>query len=303
MKSVIWSVKILQFYKRNTIYKLNNNIINHHTMYQVKLKQVITLLLLVLTTTLSIAQVKIMTWNLQNVGKSKTDENIAYIAKVMKQADVIAIQEVVTNPSGAQTIAKISEELNRTSGKKWDYIISDPTNSSPYRSERYAYIWSTSKVKLKSKAFLDQSQKDNIEREPYMATFTHKKQEFTLVSLHALPKKHQPETEIKYLKNFKSTYPDSNLIFLGDFNLTQAHSVFDPLKKQGYRPAFVNQKTSLKQKCINNDCLASEYDNFFLDQLKNIICTLKPIYFFQDFQDFESAKQISDHIPLLIEIE
>lgn len=249
------------------------------------------------------AQVKIMTWNLLNLGKSKTDENIEYIAKILKQADVIAIQEIVLNPSGAQTIAKISDELNRTSGKKWDYTISDPTTSSPYRSERYAYLWSTSKVKLKTKAFLDQSQKDNIEREPFMATFTSKNQEFTLVSLHALPTKHQPETEIKHLKTFKDTYPDHNLVFLGDFNLPQKHSVFEPLKKQGYRPVFVNQKTSLKQKCINGDCLASEYDNIFLNQEKNIICTLKAIHFYSDFTDIKLAREISDHIPLLVEIE
>lgn len=272
-------------------------------MSQSKIKQIFTVILILFIGLQAHAQVKIMTWNLLNVGKSKTEEHIEYIAKVLKQADVIAIQEIVLNPSGAQVIAKISEELNRTSGKKWDYTISDPTISSPYRSERYAYIWSTSKVKLKTKAFLDQSHKDDIEREPYMATFTSKNQEFTLVSLHALPTKHQPETEIKYLKTFKDTYPNSNLIFLGDFNLPQKHSVFEPIKKQGYQPAFVNQKTSLKQKCINGDCLASEYDNFFLDQIKNVLCNLQAIHFYKDFTDIKLAREISDHIPLLIEIE
>lgn len=263
-------------------------------------------LILLLTTALisfSVdAQVKIMTWNLLNVGKSKTDENIEYIAKVIKQTDIIAIQEVVTNPSGAQTIAKIHEELNRSSGAKWDYAISDPTVSSPYRSERYAYMWKTSKVKLKGKPFLEPTYVEEIEREPYMATFIYKGKELTISSIHTLPTKHQPETEIKYLKFFPEVYPEHNLIFLGDFNLTEQHSVFNPLKKLGYVPSFTEQKSSLKQKCIKGDCLASEYDNIFYHTDKNELVKAKPILFFEDFEDITIARRISDHIPLMITI-
>lgn len=266
------------------------------------LKALILLLTTVLISFSVDAQVKIMTWNLLNVGKSKTDENIEYIAKVIKQTDIIAIQEVVTNPSGAQTIAKIHEELNRSSGAKWDYAISDPTVSSPYRSERYAYLWKTSKVKLKGKPFLEPTYVEEIEREPYMATFIYKGKELTISSIHTLPTKHQPETEIKYLKFFPEAYPEHNLIFLGDFNLTEQHSVFNPLKKLGYVPSFTEQKSSLKQKCIKGDCLASEYDNIFYHTDKNELVKAKPILFFEDFEDITIARRISDHIPLMITI-
>ncbi|MDM1347125.1 endonuclease/exonuclease/phosphatase family protein [Myroides marinus] len=266
------------------------------------LKALILLLTTVLISFSVDAQVKIMTWNLLNVGKSKTDENIEYIAKVIKQTDIIAIQEVVTNPSGAQTIAKIHEELNRSSGAKWDYAISDPTVSSPYRSERYAYLWKTSKVKLKGKPFLEPTYVEEIEREPYMATFIYKGKELTISSIHTLPTKHQPETEIKYLKFFPEAYPEHNLIFLGDFNLTEQHSVFNPLKKLGYVPSFTEQKSSLKQKCIKGDCLASEYDNIFYHTDKNELVKAKPILFYEDFEDITIARRISDHIPLMITI-
>lgn len=266
------------------------------------LKALILLLTTVLISFSVDAQVKIMTWNLLNVGKSKTDENIEYIAKVIKQTDIIAIQEVVTNPSGAQTIAKIHEELNRSSGAKWDYAISDPTVSSPYRSERYAYLWKTSKVKLKGKPFLEPTYVEEIEREPYMATFIYKGKELTISSIHTLPTKHQPETEIKYLKFFPEVYPEHNLIFLGDFNLTEQHSVFNPLKKLGYVPSFTEQKSSLKQKCIKGDCLASEYDNIFYHTDKNELIKAKPILFYEDFEDITIARRISDHIPLMITI-
>ncbi|MGG5505623.1 MULTISPECIES: endonuclease/exonuclease/phosphatase family protein [unclassified Myroides] len=249
------------------------------------------------------SQVKIMTWNLKNIGSSKTEEHLSYMAKIMKQADVVAIQEVVTNPAGAKAIAALQEELNRKSGATWDYALSDPTISSPYRSERYAFLWKTKNIKLQQKAFLDQNYQEEIEREPYMATFRYKDLEFTLVSLHALPKKHQPEKEIKYLKFFPERYKEKNLIFLGDFNTPESHSVFNPLKKLGYTPAFTKQKTSLRQKCINGDCLASEYDNIFLQQEVFTVTSFQAILFFEDFDTIQEANKISDHIPLLIEIE
>ncbi len=261
-----------------------------------------TVLLFFLASTL-FSQVKIMTWNLKNVGNSKSETEINYIAKVIKEADIVAIQEVVTNPSGAQTIAKLAEELNRKSGAKWDYSISDPTKSSPYRSERYAYIWKTSNVKLVGKPFLESHYAEEIEREPYMATFKYKQKEFTLVSFHALPTKHQPETEIKYLRFLPEKYPAHNLIFVGDFNLAESHSVFNPLKKLDYQPMFTKQKTSLKQKCIGDDCLASEYDNVFLPVKVFISCSTKAIHFYKDFETIKEANKISDHIPLLVEFE
>ena len=259
--------------------------------------------LLSLTPLLLFSQVKIMTWNLKNLGSSKTEEHISYIATIMKQADIVAIQEVVTNPSGAQTLAALHEELNRKSGAKWDYALSDPTVSSPYRSERYAYLWKTKHIKLQQKAFLEPTYQEEIEREPYMASFQYKDIHFTLVSLHALPKKHQPEKEIKYLKFLPALYADKNLIFLGDFNTPESNSVFNPLKKQGYTPAFSGQKTSLRQKCINEDCLASEYDNIFLQQTLFTVKSAKALLFFKDFETIKEANKVSDHLPLLIEIQ
>lgn len=261
------------------------------------------IILFVLAPLFLFSQVKIMTWNLKNLGSSKTEDNISYITKIMKEADIVAIQEVVTNPSGAKAVLALHNELNRKSGARWDYTLSDPTISSPYRSERYAYLWKTKRVILSKKAFLEPTYQEEIEREPYMATFKFKEIEFTLVNLHALPKKHQPEKEIKYLKFLPELYKDKNLIFLGDFNTSQSNSVFNPLKKQGYIPAFINQKTSLRQKCINNDCLASEYDNIFIQQDLFTIISAKAIFFFENFETIKEAGKISDHIPLLIEIQ
>ena len=50
---------------------------------------------------------------------------------------------------------------------------------------------------------------------------------------------------------------------MGDFNCSQTYTVFNPLKINGHKSLLTNQKTSLLQKCLKQDCLASEYDNMF----------------------------------------
>ena len=92
------------------------------------------------------AQVKLLSWNIENLGKSKSDSTIMYIAETAKNYDIIALQEVVAGCGGAQAVARLADELNRK-GAKWDYTISDPTSSSAYKTERYAFICKTRKVK------------------------------------------------------------------------------------------------------------------------------------------------------------
>ena len=130
-----------------------------------------------------------------------------------------------------------------------------------------------------------------------------KQKKFTLVNYHAVPKKQQPETEIKYFKLLPAQYRDKNLIFLGDFNVPQKHSVLNPLRKLGYMPAFVGQKTSLRTKCINGDCLASEYDNFWVAKNKVRLTRMSAILFHKSIGTLKDARKISDHIPIAITFE
>jgi hypothetical protein len=150
--------------------------------------------------------------------------------------------------------------MNRK-GAKWNYVVSDPTSGSAYKAERYAFLWKPSRVKLIGQPWLEKKYQQQIDREPYYATFEYKGNQFTLVNFHAITKNRQPETEIKYFKLLPVEYPDLNLLFVSDFNCPQTHTVFNPLKKMGWESAFENQKTSLKKDCAATDCLASEFDN------------------------------------------
>ncbi len=245
------------------------------------------------------AQTKILSWNVENLGQSKSEETITYIANTFKNYDIVALQEVVAGKGGAQAVAKLADELNR-SGSKWDYVISDPTSSSSYKTERYAFLWKTAKVKKMGKAWLEKKYQLEIDREPFYCTFGINGKTITIANFHAITKKMQPETEIKYFKFLPDEYPDLNLLFVGDFNCPQSHTVFNPLKKMGFQPLLIGQKTTLKKNYKNGNHLASEFDNmFFSDKVKVISFGIIPFY--ENFETLQEARIISDHIPVWME--
>ena len=257
------------------------------------------LIVLFLSGTATFCQVKIVSWNVENLGQSKSPAEIEFMSETLKKYDVVALQEVVARYGGIQAVAHLADELNRK-GSKWEYVVSEPTSSSAYKTERYAFLWKTSSVKMIGKAWLEKQFTLEIDREPFYCTFEYKEKHFTVVNFHAITKNRQPETEIKYFKFLPPLYPNLNLIFLGDFNCPQSHTVFNPLKKMGYVPLLVGQKTTLKKQVRHGEYLASEFDNIFYAPT-----VLKTdggvIHFYKNFYTLAEARKISDHIPVWME--
>ena len=149
-------------------------------------KKILVVLFLLLSLN-TFAQVSICSWNLMNFGKSKSDSELEFIATTINQYDIIAIQEVVAGYGGAQAVGRLVTILNQK-GSNWDYAISDPTTSeNAGSSERYAFLWKPSKVKKIGKSWLDQNYQVAIDREPYMSTFEYKGKQFTIASFYAAP--------------------------------------------------------------------------------------------------------------------
>ncbi|WP_432670456.1 endonuclease/exonuclease/phosphatase family protein [Flavobacterium sp. SM2513] len=271
----------------------------NHLLRTIKITFQVLVVICLLTSWNIQSQVKLLSWNIENLGQSKSASEIHFMAQTIKSFDIVAIQEVVAGYGGSQAVAKLAEELNRT-GSKWDYVVSDPTSSSAYKTERYAFLWKSTIVKKIGKAWLEQRYHLEIDCEPFYTTFGYKGKEFTLVNFHAITKSKQPETEIKYFKFLPNLYPNLNLVFLGDFNSPQSHTVFNPLKKMGYVPLLIGQKTTLKQKPKYNQYLASEFDNIFYSP-KVIKIDGGVILFYKSFASLPEARKISDHIPVWME--
>ena len=260
------------------------------------------LLLFLFFNTHLFAQIKVATWNLKDFGVSKTEVEVKFISTILKDFDVIAIQEVVVSEEGVQAVRRLKNSMN-CNGQKWECVISNPTSGNSYKSERYAFIWNVNRVKKEGGAWLEKNFDSLIDREPFYQTFNFNGKAFTLVNYHAITKSMQPETEIKYFKYLPEEYKDLNLIFCGDFNCPQSHSVFNPLKSDGYMPVITNQKTTLRQKCISSDCLASEFDNIFYNTKKVIFTKSGVVHFYRFFSSLKIAHNISDHLPVYFYFE
>ena len=248
--------------------------------------------------------VKILTWNIQDLGQSKDDDEILTIAKIIKPYDIIAVQEVVgKDPRGVQAVARIADNLNRM-GSKWDYRISNPTKSpSSNMSERYAYFWKTSKVKLISKPYLDSELEEKCIREPYIAEFKLKngKDSFFIVNFHSRVHSKNPEKEIIYFKNYPKRLNSDRIFLLGDFNLNEKHLVWDNLYNIGYKSAIVNSPTTLKRSCKRNKYLNYAIDNIFYDTQNIELINSGRIDFVGECSNLSKARTISDHLPVYID--
>ncbi len=244
----------------------------------------------------------VCSWNLKDFGTAKSNSTLNFIAQTVSDCDILAIQEVVAGNGGEEAVAKLALLLNKGNAH-WAYVVSPPTSGNSYKTERYAFLWKTARVQLKEKAFLEKKYSLEIDREPYFATFSLNSKECTLVNFHAITKKMQPETEIKYFKFLPAEYPTKNLLFLGDFNCPETHTVFNPLKAMGYEAVLKDQKTTLKKKCIHNDCLSSAFDNFFYLPGKVAADSSWVFYFFKQFQTMEEAWKVSDHLPVFFRFE
>lgn len=249
------------------------------------------------------SSLKILSWNIRDLGKSKDNEEIAFIANQIKSYDIISIQEVVAGYGGAQAVAKIVDELNKSGN--WDYSISDPTNSSSGNiSEKYAFVWNTKKAQRVGNSWLEKKFDAEMEREPFFTRFSFGSKTITLVDFHARPRESQPETEVKYFKFFPEAYPDDILVFACDFNLPENHTVFNPIKKLGFKPAIVGQKTSLKKTVDGNgNYLMHEKDNIFYDANKLTLLASGVMDFVPQCNNIEEANLISDHLGVWISVQ
>ncbi len=243
-------------------------------------------------------EISLISWNIQDFGKTKNSKELEQIAEIVREADIVAIQEVVAGYGGAQAVAKLTDLLNRK-GAKWDYVISDPTNSPKYVTERYAFVWKTKHIKIKNRGSLIKKLDEVIDREPFLIDFYLGNKKLTLINFHSRPYNKNPEAEISALTSYIATKITSPLILAGDFNVDQSKPVFNFFKKSGYEAAISNQKTTLKRTCDGFEYLNHPIDNIFYS--KDILKTESEVIdFVRVCDNLEKARKLSDHLPVFL---
>lgn len=242
--------------------------------------------------------ISLVSWNIRDFGQTKSSEELDEIAEIVRDIDIIAIQEVVAGYGGAQAVAKLTDILNRK-GSKWDYVISNPTNSSKYVTERYAFVWKTKNIKIKNRGRLIKELDSLIDREPFLLDFYMSEKKFTILNFHSRPFNKDPESEIKALTKYVTNSSNTPMLIAGDFNVDENKAVFIDLKKNGFTAAVSNQKTTLKRTCDQNEYLNYAIDNIFYSQNINKL-KAKIIDFVRFCDNLEKARKLSDHLPVYL---
>jgi len=253
-------------------------------------------------------QLRLMTWNIKDFGRSRDLGEMEMIAGIVNTADLVAIQEVVAkDPGGVQAIERLATLLNGL-GSLWEFAISNPTNSSsPQKSERYAFLWKAHKAQLIGKPRLLREVDDFVEREPFLAKF--RVDSFELICLNYHSMTHQagdPETiEIEAISNWLLFQePKANLFWMGDFNLDIRHWVYQPIISKGFNYLVNDEPTTLKMKCEQGNYFSLGEDNILFQcedcrELKyEIVDFVTPD---RCHQVFELRNALSDHLPVVVE--
>ena len=205
-------------------------------------------------------ETSLVSWNIRDFGKTKSAEEIEHIAEILRDYDIIAIQEVVAGYGGSQAVARMADELNRK-GSKWDCSISYATKSPKYKTEKYAFLWKTSKVKVIGKGTLITELEACVYREPYRMKFKANGNQFTIINYHSRKHSEQPEVEVNCISDYILNHKEENIILAGDFNLSIDHSVFNTLKENDYKACLNGDRTTLKRNCKDHNYLNHAIDN------------------------------------------
>lgn len=251
-------------------------------------------------------EISIISWNIQDLGRTKSAEEIEFIAEVLRYHDIVAIQEVVAkDPAGAQAVAKIAEALNRK-GDAWDYAVSDPTQSpSPQMKERYAFLWKSSKLTRIGSPRLYSEVSNICVREPFIIQFRHKSYEtlFHVVNFHSRVYSEHPEQEVRSLSVIEKHLNSEVVLICGDFNMDEDNPVWELFYRQGFETAVEDSPTTLKRKCSGGEYLNHSIDNIYFDS-DHISRTKGYVFdYVQSCENIPIARRVSDHLPVVLFFE
>ncbi|EKD66591.1 MAG: hypothetical protein ACD_49C00029G0019 [uncultured bacterium (gcode 4)] len=233
--------------------------------------------------------------------KSFEIPTIEAMARLLKDFDIISIQEVSTGPWGGKAVAKLLDSLNRL-GAPWDYLLSDPTQGPG--TERFVTIFRKDKFDgIHNKSALLSELDSGVNREPFHSVLKEKKtgKYVHIYSFHLQPKSKDPKSELQAIANGLDAFEKQNVIVSGDFNLGHKDTdvVFE--KVFGLIHHF-EEKTSLKTKVVKGNYKLKEYDNIYTSTDIKVM-NRGVLDFVGIIGNLDEARKISDHLIPWIRFE
>jgi len=175
-------------------------------------------------------KILIASFNIQVFGESKVSkpEVVAVLADVIRQFDVIAIQEI--RAKNDNVLPRFLAAIN-ADGSRYHFVIG-PRLGRTVSTEQYAFIYDTTRVEYNPQQVGTLSDPtDRLHREPYVARFRARTQmperafTFWLVNTHTDPDEVPEEVDAlsDVFKLMQAASPDEDdVILLGDLNASES---------------------------------------------------------------------------------
>jgi endonuclease/exonuclease/phosphatase family metal-dependent hydrolase len=247
--------------------------------------------------------IRIASYNIQAFGPSKADKpHILYtLAEIVRQFDVVAIQEVRTQDD--YHIPNFVRLVNQT-GRRYDHIVG-PRLGNTTSTEQYAFLFDADRIEADFSNYYTVRDPDNLlHREPLVASFRvrgippEEAFTFTLVNVHADPDVVDAEIEAlaeAYRVVRLAGRDEDDVIMLGDFNADDRH-LGRIAQIPGVKPLISGAFTNTRQNRL--------YDNLVIHQ-PSTTEYLGRSGVFDVMRQFnltmDQALQVSDHLPVWAE--
>ena len=258
--------------------------------------------------------IKIASFNLRrySISKAKSSNSAnTYIGKILKQYDLIFLQEIIDPSPDNRVINQLLTHLHKQSrSTKYEAIISPPLGHTSYK-ERLVYLYrrKSPKIQILSSYVYNGSVSKMFERPPFilhikLASFG----QIIFLGVHLKPERvHQ---EFLHLRTVIDQFKEkSSIILLGDFNADCSY-LNNAKKKELRNNVFHDFQWLIDDKTETNLLQSCSYDRILvstgLNQRKKINWKPRTNQTFPFDKKFhltkQNALQISDHYPVEVEI-
>ncbi len=247
--------------------------------------------------------VAIATFNIQVFGTSKMSKPwiVDVLAKVARQFDIVAIQEVRSKDDGILPafVAAINAD-----GSRYDFVIG-PRLGRTTSTEQYAFVYDTQRIEVNpSSVGTMQDPTDLLHREPMIAQFRSRIYppdrafSFWLVNIHTDPDEVPQEIDALagVFQVMRSAFPDEDdVILLGDLNASEHE-----LGRLGQLPGM----NWVVRETTTNTRRTKAYDNILFDG--RVTGEYNGRWGVLDVQNAfglsaQQALEVSDHFPVWAE--
>jgi len=250
--------------------------------------------------------IRIASFNIEVFGKAKADNPpiIRTLAEIVRQFDVVAIQEIRTQDE--YHMSNFVKLVNET-GRRYDFVIG-PRVGNTKSTEQFAYVYDAAKILVDPTSVYTVGDPDNLlHREPHVASFMVRgvspEEAFTfiLVNVHTDPDVVPVELEALgevYRVVRRASRGEDDVIMLGDFNADERQIAKN--SRLGQIPGL----TPLISGVFSNARQNKLYDNVLIHGLSTteyvgrsgVLNVMQQINL-----SMAEAEQVSDHFPVWAE--